>query len=63
MKHLSDLINMYGDLEIYVFCIHQKKGLSGMSGLTLKFMSRHVYIGNLTFDSNIKQKILKDEKR
>ena len=61
---------MYGDLEIYVFFVsaRQKVIWSGVSGLTINLMSWACkgYTSTLeieTFDSNVKQKILNDEKR
>ena len=61
---------MYGDLEIYVFFVsaRQKVIWLGVSGLTLNLRSwawqGYTSITKiLTFDSNVKQKVLNDEKR
>ena len=60
---------MYGDLDIYVIsCLRQKVIWLGVSGLTLNLMSWPCkgYTSKLeieTFDSNVKQKVLNDEKR
>ena len=61
---------MYGDLEIYIFFVsaRQKVIWLGVSGLTLNLMS-WAYKGNTstseieTFDSSVKQQVLKDENR
>ena len=66
---LFDVINMYGDLEIYVFVSARQKVIwLGISGLTLTLMS-WAFKGYTStweieiFDSNVKQKVLNDEKR
>ena len=61
---------MYGDLEIYVFFVsaRQKVIWLGVSGLALNLMARafkgYTSISEIkTFDANVKQKALNDEKR
>ena len=61
---------MYGDLEIYggFLSARQKAIWLGVSGLTLNLMSwvckGHTSTAEIeTFDSNVKQKVLNDEKR
>ena len=61
---------MYGDLEIYGFFVpaRQKVIWLGVSGLTLNLMSWACkgYTSSSkieTFDSNVKQNVLNDEKR
>ena len=67
---LFDVINMYVDLEIYVFFVsaRQKVIWPGLSGLMLNLMSwackGYMSTSEIeTFDSNVKQKALNDEKR
>ena len=67
---LFDVINMYGDLGIYGFFVsaRQKVIWLGVSGLTLNLMSwackGYTSTSEIeTFDSNVKQKVLNDEKR
>ena len=62
---------MYGDLEIYVFFVsaRQTKVIRfGVSGLALNLVSwackGYTSTSEIeTFDSNVKQKVLNDEKR
>ena len=68
-KILFDVINKYGDLEIYCFFVsaRQKVIWLGFSGLTLNLMSwackGYMSTSEIkTFDSYVKQEVLNDEK-
>ena len=70
MNHFIYVINMYGDLEFYIFsCPPDKKVIwLGVSGSTLNLMSWACKGYTSTseiknFDSRVKQKVLNDEKR
>ena len=61
---------MYGDLEIYVFFVSARQKIIwlGVSGLTLNLMpcacKGYTSTPEIeTLDSNVKQKVLNDEKR
>ena len=67
---LFDVINMYGDLEIYVFVVSARQNVIwlGVSGLTLNLMSwacqGYTSASEIEmFDINVKQKALNDGKR